>query len=223
VDLWRLRLNPPEQKRELLRSILNAEEITRADRFHFERDRRRFIAARAQLRLILGKYLAQDPQAITFSYGERGKPHVAESVEFNISHSEELAIVAVAHERSLGVDVEAIRTMEDIEGISRRFFSARENAALLNIPLDEQSEAFFRCWTLKEAYIKAIGDGLAYPTESFDVAFGRGERAELLRVEGKPDEASRWKLLQFSPAPNFIGAVAVEGHDWEMRQFDYEP
>ena len=223
MDLWRLRLNPPEQKRELLRPILNAEEITRADRFHFERDRRRFIAARAQLRLILGKYLAQDPQAITFSYGERGKPHVAESVEFNISHSEELAIVAVAHERNLGVDVEAIRTMEDIEGISRRFFSARENVALFNIPVDEQSEAFFRCWTLKEAYIKAIGDGLAYPTESFDVSFGRGERAELLRVEGKPDEASRWKLLQFSPAPNFIGAVAVEGHDWELRQFDYEP
>jgi 4'-phosphopantetheinyl transferase len=222
VDLWRLNLNAPEQHREALRHILNAEEINRADRFHFERDRRRFIAARAQLRLILGEYLAQDPQAITLSYGERGKPHVAEPVAFNISHSEELAVVAVAQERILGVDVEAIRTIEDLEGIARRFFSTRENEVLFNIPVREQSEAFFRCWTLKEAFVKATGDGLAHPTESFDVTFGRGEQAELLSVEGKPDEPSRWKLFQFSPAPNFVGALAVEGQDWELRRFEYE-
>ena len=126
-----------------------------------------------------------------------------------------------ARQQRVGVDLEAIRALDDIEGIARRFFSARENAALVNTPVSEQSEAFFRCWTLKEAFVKATGDGLARPTESFDVAFGRGE-AELLSVEGKPDEASRWKLFQFSPAANFVGALAVEGQDWELRRFEYE-
>ena len=222
VDLWRLQLNPPERYCGLLRQVLNADEIARADRFHFDRDRRRFIAARAQLRMILGRYLVRDPQAITFSYGPRSKPHIAESVGFNLSHSDDLAVVTVAHARSVGVDIEAIRTMKERDRIAGRFFSARENAALLSIPDSERTEAFFRCWTLKEAYVKATGDGLAQPTESFEVTFGRGEQTELLRVDGKPEEASRWKLIEFSPAPNFVGALAVEGHDWELRRFEYE-
>jgi 4'-phosphopantetheinyl transferase len=222
VDLWRLRLNLPEQCHKLLQRVLNAEEIARADRFHFDRDRRRFVAARAQLRMILGRYLARDPRAITFLYGPHGKPHVDESVGFNLTHSEELAVLAVARERQVGVDLEAIRTINDIESIAGRFFSPRENAALLSIPESERTEAFFRCWTLKEAYIKATGEGLAQPTEAFDVAFGRGEQTELLSVHGKPEEASRWSLFEFSPTGGFVGAFAIEGHDWELRRFDYE-
>lgn len=223
MDLWLLRLNSTEPDRGLLRTVLNAEENARADRFHFDRDRRRFIAARGQLRMILGRYLSRDPQAITFSYGPRSKPHVAESVGFNLSHSDHLAVVTVAQDRNVGVDIEAIRTMKERDRIAGRFFSARENEALLSIPESERTEAFFRCWTLKEAYVKGTGDGLAQPTESFDVAFGHGERTELLRVDGKPEEASRWKLIEFSPAPNFVGALAVEGHEWELRRFEFRP
>jgi 4'-phosphopantetheinyl transferase len=224
VDLWRLNLNPPESHHNVLQQqLLNAEEIARADRFHFERDRRRFIEARAQLRSIIGRYLGKHPQAITFSYGPRGKPHVTAPIEFNLSHSEDLAIVAVAHERQVGVDLEAIRIIKDIQDVARRFFSTRENAALVSVPESERSDAFLRCWTLKEAYVKATGDGLAQPTELFDVDFGRGGPTALLRLEGKPEEASRWELFEFSPAPSFVGAVAVEGHDWELRRFDYSP
>ena len=222
MDLWRLQLNPPEHYSGSLLQVLNAEEIARADRFHFDRDRRRFIAARAQLRMILGRYLARDAQSITFLYGPRNKPHVAESVGFNLSHSDDLAVVAVALERNMGVDIESIRTLKERDRIAGRFFSARENATLLSFPDSDRTEAFFRCWTLKEAYVKATGDGLAQPTESFDIAFDRGEQTELLRVDGKPEEASRWKLIEFSPAPNFAGALAVEGHDWELRRFEYE-
>jgi len=215
-------LNPPAQYDGLLRQVLNTEENVRADRFHFDRDRMRFIAARAQLRMILARYLARDPEMITFSYGPRGKPHIAESVGFNLSHSDDLAVVAVALERNVGVDVEAIRTMKERDRIAGRFFSAGENAALLGVPESERTKAFLRCWTLKEAYVKATGDGLAHPTESFDVAFGLGEQTELLRVDQEPEEASRWRLMGFSPAPNFVGALAVEGHDWEQRRFDYQ-
>ena len=222
MDLWRLHLNPPERYGGHLLQVLNTEEIARADRFHFDRDRKRFIAARAQLRMILGRYLARDAQELTFLYGPRNKPHVAETVGFNLSHSDDLAVVAVALERNTGVDIESIRTLKERDRIARRFFSARENATLLSFPDSDRTEAFFRCWTLKEAYVKATGDGLAQPTESFDIAFDRGEQTELLRVGGKPEEASRWKLIEFSPAPNFAGALAVEGHDWELRRFEYE-
>jgi len=167
--------------------------------------------------------LGKDPKAIAFSYGPRGKPHVTAPIEFYLSHSEDLAIVAVAHERRVGVDLEAIRIIEDIEGVARRFFSTRENAALMNVPKAERGEAFFRCWTLKEAYVKATGDGLAQPTRLFDVDFGRSGSTGLLSVEGKPEEASRWKLFEFSPAPSFVGAVAVEGQNCDLRRFDYSP
>ena len=222
MDLWRLRLNPPKQRHNLLQKVLSVEEIGRADRFRFERDRTRFVAARAQLRIILGSYLSTGPQTITFSYGPRGKPHVAEPVGFNLSHSEELAVIAVALERNVGVDIEAVRAIRDMERIAGRFFSVRENASLLSSPQNERTEAFFRCWTLKEAYVKATGDGLAQPTHAFDVAFARGERIEMVSVNGKPGEASRWKLFEFSPTPSFVGALAVEGHDWKLRRFNYE-
>jgi 4'-phosphopantetheinyl transferase len=223
VDLWRLHLNLPEKTQDALRQVLNAEELARADRFKFERDRRRFIAARAQLRTIVGKYLETDPRALAFKYGARGKPFLDAPIRFNVTHSKELALVAIASERNVGVDLEAIRAMEDIEQIVRRFFSAGESAELAGLRDVEQREAFFRCWTLKEAWIKATGDGLSQPTESFDVAFGRDGPVRLLHVGGKPEEANRWELLGLLPAPGYIGALAVEGQDWELRCFDGIP
>jgi len=221
VDLWRFHLDLPATDEDLLQQVLSEEELTRANRFKFERDRRRFIMARGQLRNILGRYLGTDPQELAFSYGPRGKPHVAAPVGFNVSHSDELALVAVACERNVGVDLEAIRVISEFETIARRFFSSRENAALAGMQDLERQEAFFRCWTLKEAWIKATGDGLSQPTESFDVAFGRDGPVRLLHVEGKPEEANRWKLVGLLPAAGYIGALAVEGLDWELRCFDF--
>ena len=221
VDLWRLHLALPATDEELLQRVLSEDELTRANRFKFEGDRRRFMVARGQLRNILGRYLGTDPQKLAFSYGPRGKPHLAAPVGFNVSHSEELALVAVACQRIVGVDLEAIRVIRDFEKIAERFFSSRENAELAGMQDIERQEAFFRCWTLKEAYVKATGDGLTRPTESFDVAFSRDGPVQLLSVQGSTEEAYRWELLGFQPAPGYIGALAVEGQDWELRCFDF--
>ena len=113
--------------------------------------------------------------------------------------------------------------MEDVEAIAQRFFSAQENAELMLLEKAARQKAFFCCWTLKEAYVKATGDGLAQPTEAFDVGFVRGGPVGLLNVVGKPEEVFRWELLGFSPAPHYVGAIAVEGHDWELRRCDYRP
>jgi 4'-phosphopantetheinyl transferase len=223
VDLWRLQLNLPEKIQDRLTQVLSAEELTRADRFKFERDRRCFIAARAQLRTIVGNYLESDPRALAFKYEARGKPFLDAPIRFNITHSKELALVAIAHQRNVGVDLESIRAMKDIEKIANRFFSASESTELAGLEEVEQLQAFFRCWTLKEAWIKATGDGLSQPTESFDVAFGRDGPVRLLNVEGKPEEPNRWQLLGLLPAPGYIGALAVEGQEWELRCFDFIP
>ena len=223
VDLWRLQLNQSERDLTLQERVLDVGERARADRFHFARDRRRFIAARAQLRSILGKYLGMDPRTLTFSYGPRGKPHLNAPIGFNITHSGELSLVAVACERDVGVDLEELRAMENVEDIAERFFSARENAELQRLQSSARQEAFFCCWTLKEAYVKATGDGLAQPTEAFDVGFARGGPVRLLNVEGDSEESCRWELLGFFPASGYVGALAVEGHDWELSRYDYHP
>lgn len=204
----------------LLEQLLAVDERARAGRFHFERDRRRFIAARGQLRTILGRYVGVDPRALVFSYGLRGKPFLARfetiGLKFNLSHSGELALIAVTQDRDIGVDLEEIHSLGDAEQIAERFFSARENAVLCTLPKADRLEAFFHCWTLKEAYLKATGNGLARATNSFDVGFARGETARLLSVEGESEEALRWSLVGLAPARGYVGAVAVETHDWTM-------
>ncbi len=225
VHIWRVQLNCSEHALRLFEQTLEPEERARAERFHFERDRRRFIAARAQLRMILARYVGIDPYALVFSYGSRGKPFLAQAskppLKFNLSHSGELALVAVTRDRDIGVDLEEVRSFDDAGGLAERFFSPQENAVLRALPETARLEAFFCCWTLKEAYVKATGDGLALATDSFDVAFARGEPVRLLRVEGDSGEASRWSLVGLAPAPGYIGGVAVEGHDWSMTFWDF--
>lgn len=221
VHIWGAKLNQRLRELDLLERTLASSERARAERFRFERDRARFIAARGQLRMILGSYASVDPCALEFTYGPFGKPSLsppfnADALKFNLSHSGELALIAVTRDRDLGVDVEEIRQLDDAEAIAGRFFSPRENVVLRALPEAERLEAFFHCWTCKEAYVKATGDGLACPTESFDVSFGRGEPARLLGVGGNSEEASRWSLTLLTPASGYVGAVAVEGQDWSL-------
>ena len=221
VHVWMVRLNPTPPRLQVFWQTLAPDERARAERFHFERDRRRFIAARGQLRMILGRYALVDPTALAFSYGPRGKPFLSHpqrtpAISFNLSHSGELALAAVTHDRSVGVDIEEMRALNDAEGIAERFFSPREYSVFRAIPEQERLEGFYRCWTCKEAYVKATGDGLARPTESFDVAFSRGAAARLLSVEGEADEAARWSMAALEPARGYIGAIAVEGHNWSL-------
>lgn len=223
VHVWRVGLN--ESLIGEMRPVLSPDECARADRFHFERDRRRFIVARGSLRTILGAYLKKDPAQLSFSYSPYGKPAlVADSettkLSFNLSHAHELALIAVTRERSIGIDVEFIRPEVASQEIAERFFSSHEVAALQALPAEVQSEAFFNCWTRKEAYIKAIGEGMSLPLDQFHVSLVPGSAAELLGNVRDANEVSRWSLRELAPAPGYVAAIAVEGKDWQLRCWD---
>lgn len=216
VHLWRARLDGGAAAD--LAHFLSAEEMDRAARFQFDIHRERFVAARGFLRLILSRYLRIDPQRLTFSYGEFGKPELrAESshsrLRFNLSHSESLAIYAVARDRALGVDVEKMRAEFAQEQTATNFFSPREVAALRGLPREAWVEGFFNCWTRKEAYVKARGEGLSARLDQFDVSVAPGEPARLLKTFSGDGETGRWTLRSFCPQPGFVAALAVESRN----------
>jgi 4'-phosphopantetheinyl transferase len=197
-----------------LAQCLSDEERGRAGRFAFERDRRRFIVGRAWLRRLLASRLGLQPEAVEITYGPHGKPglppHLADSgLRFNVSHSEDLAVYAFSRGCEIGIDVEAVRAIEDADAIAERFFSARENSAYRALDPRDKPLGFFNCWTRKEAFIKAIGDGLYHPLDSFDVSLAPGEPATILRVDDFPGERCGWHLESLSPAPGFVAAVVV--------------
>lgn len=197
VDLWQWRLTDPDTR------YLSPDEHARAARFVFARDRDRYVAGRARLRHILGGYLQTLPQDVRFDYGAHGRPAVR-GIDFNLSHTDDLAMLAVARDLVLGVDIEAVRPITDLPTTQ---FSPAEQRALAALPTPLQREAFFRCWTRKEAWLKAKGTGLATDLASFEVTLAPGDPPRLLRCDG--DDAAAWVLCDLSPAPGIAGALAV--------------
>jgi 4'-phosphopantetheinyl transferase len=220
VHIWRAALDPAASCVEQLRRTLSADELHRAARFHFPRDRRRFIVARGVLRNILGRYLGVSPVELGFHYSAYGKPALADMAEeglrFNLSHAHEMALFAVTCGREIGVDIEYLQREIACEEIAERFFSAHERASLHAVSAELKHQAFFNCWTRKEAYIKAHGEGLSLPLDQFDVSLGPGEPAALLATRGDPREALRWSLQALTPGPGYVAAVAVEGQGWHL-------
>jgi len=195
---------------------LTADEQRRARELRFPRDRKRFIVARARLRQLLASRLDAPPASIELQYGRRGKPELARKfaaskLKFNLSHSEDLAVYAFTSCGEVGVDVEAIRPLPDADDIATRFFSRGENAAYLALPPRHRPLGFFNCWTRKEAFIKALGDGLYYPLDAFDVTLAPGAPARILRVGSTPGRLCGWDLESFSPAAGFVAAVVAQG------------
>ena len=176
------------------------------------------------LRKILGRYLEIAPEKLIFSYGSHGKPKIENSpFNFNLSNSGDLALCAIAYEKEIGIDIEyLLRELKDAEAIAKRFFSSKESAEFLSLPLEERQLAFFRCWTRKEAYIKAIGDGLSYSLSNFDVTLTPNTEAKLLNVVTNPSEVDRWTLKELNPAKDYIGAIIVEGQDWQLNCWQAE-
>jgi 4'-phosphopantetheinyl transferase len=222
VHVWMARLDQPEETVASYRAVLSTDERARADRFHFEKDRTAYTVARAALKSLLGRYLGVAPTAIQFQYSSHGKPYLEESVNpgginFNISHSHKLALLAFAIGRQVGVDVERIRADFATLEIAERFFSRIEVAALLAQPTEQQADCFFNCWTRKEAYIKAIGEGLSCPLHRFDVTLGPDEPARLLATRADSQDASRWSMHNLDPGPGYKGAVIAEGTDWRLQ------
>ena len=227
VHVWRACLDVPESRVGALRRTLAFDELGREKRYRFERDRRRFIVGRGALRALLGRYMGIEPGQLRFRYGPRGKPRLVGEVGegalcFNVAHARELALFALTRGRQVGVDLEFVR--EDLAGmeIAERFFSPREVAALQQLPAGARTEAFFNCWTRKEAYIKATGDGLSLPLDQFDVSLAPGEPPALLGTECDPAEASRWSLCELDPGPGYVAALAVEGHGWQLKCWQWE-
>ena len=204
-----------------LRQTLAPEEKTRAEQFHFPKDRAHFVAARGALRDILSRYLDRDPASLQFSYGPSGKPALvcgaeAQELRFNLSHSCELALYGVTRSGEIGIDVERIAPEDARERVAERFFSPQEVVSLRALPARLQPQAFFNCWTRKEAYVKARGGGLRIPLDSFDVSLIPGARAAFLRgVE------SYWSLRELLPAPDYAAAVVAEGRDWPLRLWQW--
>jgi 4'-phosphopantetheinyl transferase len=226
VDVWRILLDQPVAVVEKLERVINAEELHRADLFYLRSDRSRFIVGRGSLRSILGIYLAKEPDQLAFHYGEHGKPALAEggeqvSLQFNIAHSYDVAVLAVAHSRRVGIDLERICSMSDADRIAARFFSEHERSFLQALPNAHKLEAFFRCWTCKEAYLKATGEGLSFPLDRFDISLVQGSPPCLVRVEGRPQESALWQFREIVIAPDNLAVVAVEGSGWRLRCFDF--
>jgi 4'-phosphopantetheinyl transferase len=211
VHVWRFGLDPPPDTLARLEAVLCGPERTRADRFRTETLRRRFVAGRGSLRMLLGSYVDRPPGEIEFGYGPHGKPWLVggEGLEFNLAHSHGVALCAVTRGGAVGVDIEAARSMESAERIIRRFFSPAECLAFLRLTEFERPAAFFRAWARKEAFLKATGSGLSTALDSFDVTLGPDEPAALLRVGDDPAEPARWWLGDLDAGPGFAAAVVV--------------
>jgi 4'-phosphopantetheinyl transferase len=171
----------------------------RARRFHFEKDKQHFIIGRGLLRSIIGEYLNTIPSDILFTYNKKGKPFIAHPADaklfFNLSHSENRIVMAFSSERELGIDIEYHKDLLDINGIAANYFSVNENKIFAGIPNHQKKEAFFNCWTRKEAFIKAVGDGLSIRLNSFDVSFEPEKPANLLRVGGNYTSMDEWQIF----------------------------
>ena len=236
IHVWRAMLDLPPSKIEALELILSADELARAQRFRFAKDRTHFIAARGQLRAILGRYLAREPQSLSFTYNDYGKPSLAsmparrtggrpqgsplrepgvtqdDGLSFNVSHAQGMALYAFTRNRAIGVDVEYIQSQMEWESIAEHFFSPYEVNVLKAVSPDMRPIAFFNCWTRKEAYIKARGMGLSLALDSFDVSLTPGEPAALLGIRENGQDIANWSLYALHPGSNYIAALAVEGH-----------
>ena len=211
VHVWRICLEQENDLLERFRGTLEPEELDRAGRFRFERLQRHFVASRGFLRHVLARYLGAKSSQLRFTYNEYGKPSLAgkESLQFNMSHSHEVALVAVSRNAAVGLDVEHIRADFASEEIATRFFSRLEVETFSSLPMEERVVAFFRCWARKEAYIKAIGKGLSQLLDRFDVSLAPDEPAALLRAD--EDDSLSWTMSDIDVGADYASALAVEG------------
>ncbi|WP_239590838.1 4'-phosphopantetheinyl transferase family protein [Vitreimonas flagellata] len=204
IYVWPLDPTTPAPAAEL--ATLSEKETARMARFVFDKDRFRFGQSHARMRALLGAHLGVGPSDLSFGENAHGKPLLAGGPFFNLSHSHNLAALAISDDLDLGLDVEHVRAIEGPQ-IARRFFSPQECAALNAYAGPEYENAFYRCWTRKEAYVKAQGEGLGIPLDSFDVTIDADTPPRLLRIDG--DDAAAWQMCAFDPAPNYQGAVAL--------------
>ena len=228
VHVWLASLDQPAARVQLLAATLSADEQRRAARFHFEKDRARYIAGRGLLRLILANYTNIEPPDLQFSYGLYGKSALAVAqnsgmLQFNLAHTQGLALYAFTRERAIGIDIEQIRPIADLEQLAGRYFSRRENAVLRSLAPDEKQETFFRYWVRKEACLKAIGMGLAgVSLDRIDVSSSIEGPVRLPHDSGSSRDERLWFYRELMPAPGYVAALAVEGVGWQLECWQWQ-
>lgn len=220
VHIWKINLKVSPWEMEFYRRVLSGDEIARAERFYFPQHQERFIVGRAFLRKILSKYINVEAKEIEFEYEERGKPLLGLKFKhcgicFNLSHSQDLGLCGVSHNRLIGVDLEGIRHTSDIENLAKRFFSVREYEVIKSVAPEEQQEIFFRYWTCKEAYLKATGKGISELAQ-VEIELLPNKSAKLCIV-------GNWQLKELVPAENFAAAVVIANHNHLDRFSFWEP
>ncbi len=218
VHIWKQNLEISDLQLKKCFEILNQEEQIKAKRFRFEEHQRRFIAARSTLKIILSRYLTIPPQEIEFTYSSQGKPQLVETLggnylQFNLSHSHELAIYGITRDRPIGVDIEYIRRMPDAKRLAQRFFSAQEYAKISLLAYPDLEKSFFQLWTAKEAYLKATGEGIGGGLEQVEVSLG--PPLQLINVPNHQCQL-HWTISSWTPHPNYQGAVVVSGKKWNL-------
>ncbi len=214
AHIWYTDMTRPDYH---LISLLTPDERRLAERYIFKHDRANYITRRAVLRMLLGQYLGREPQSLLIEYSVKGKPELVAvnagpELRFNLSHSGDKVVYAFTSGQEIGIDIEKQREIPNMEQIFARFFSKRENETFLSLPEAFRQEAFFNCWTRKEAFVKATGEGLSFPLDSFDVSIQPGQTAELIAIRGYLDEASQWFMQELSVAPGYMAALALRGH-----------
>lgn len=222
VHLWSAQLDPSEDLLRQCASVLSEDERCRAERFRVGSLRNRYIAGRGTLRMLLARYLRTDPASFSLNYQANGKPELgppwnACGVEFNLSHSHELAVYACTRGSEIGVDVEWIRPMPNAAALMERFFSPEEVQQWQQVSAERQLHAFFQGWTRKEAWLKAVGSGLSFPLNQFCVTLD--DPARVLSIRGDTDEAAHWWLESCEPCEGYVATVAMRGNAGTVRKW----
>ncbi|MDQ3913986.1 MAG: 4'-phosphopantetheinyl transferase superfamily protein [Actinomycetota bacterium] len=207
LHVWRIEVRQPRDVLRELRALLTPDEEERAERFRFDRDRDSFVCTRAALRMLAGSYLGMAPQDVSFSYAGKGKPGLP-GISFNVSHAGDVALAAFARSGRVGVDVEEMRPGTDLRALARRFFSPGENAGLERLDGDAFVTGFYRCWTRKEAFVKALGEGLSFDLGRVEVS--TGPDARVVSVDGDEGAGSLWSIADISPRDGYAGAVVAD-------------
>ncbi|MDQ6673651.1 MAG: 4'-phosphopantetheinyl transferase superfamily protein [Chloroflexota bacterium] len=213
VHVWQVSLEAAPEVLQRFTETLSEDETARAKRFHFERDRSSFIAARGALRALLGRYLATAPAQLSFKYGPQGKPELDPETDlaFNLSHSATTALIGLARGEPIGIDLEQVQAFDVVQDLPEAIFSPRELAEFSALPATELPMAFFAAWTRKEAVVKALGLGFSMPVREVEVTFASGAPVTLVRLEGDSTLAACWTLMDLPAPPGFRAALARPG------------
>ena len=216
IHIWSTCVDQPQPEVHGLEKLLSREEKIRAEKFHFERHRMRFIVGRGFLRTILGRYLCVKPGRLQLIHGKNGKPTLAGAyadtgVSFNLSHSKGQALYAITLGREIVVDIEYIHDFSDMEQIADNILSASEKIAFRKLQKQKKLKVFFKCWTRKKAFLKALGTGLSQSMDMIDITTFYGEETAGEKIEVSSDEISKWSIHDIAPIPGFAAAFAVKG------------